>query len=152
MFEPVDAINRSSIINKELVAIEGELAAFYEKDQLNELNLYLYGVILKERGYKEPAKEVLIKCINKFPLIWSAWLELSSLISKTDKALFQRLPDCWMLYFFYASFYLEIHQETDCITAVTQLLKLFPRSVFLYNLIAQASYNNQGIIRARTPL
>ncbi len=126
--------------------MEGELAGYYEKDQLGDLCLYLYGVILKERGCKDAAKEALIRALNKFPIIWSAWLELSSLMSKTDKGMFRRLPDCWTMYFFYASFYLEIHQETDCISTVTQLLKLFPRSVFLCNLLAQASYNNQGIM------
>jgi len=132
------------VVNKELTAIESELDAYYKKDELDAINLYLYGVILKERGSKELAKEVFLKSICKFPLIWSCWLELSSLISKTDKSIFTKLPDYWSVYFFYATFYLEIHQETDCISTVTQLLKAFPRSVFLYNLIAQASYNNQG--------
>jgi anaphase-promoting complex subunit 8 len=126
-----------------LAAIESELSGFYEKDQLNDLNLYLYGVILKERGYKDAAKEAFIKSLSKFPLIWSVWLELSSLMTKNDKPLFQRLPEHWTKFFFYASFYLEIHQETDCINTVNQLLKYFPKSVFLFNLIAQASYNNQ---------
>ena len=129
----IEAINRSMVVNKELIAIENELKAFYDKDELDAINLYLYGVILKERGNKDQAKDAFLKSIAKFPLIWSAWLELSSLISKTDKTIFQRLPNCWTLYFFYASFYLEIHQETDCIAAVTQLMKSFPRSVFLFN-------------------
>ena len=100
--------------------------------------------MLLERGFKDKAKEVFIKSVNSFPLLWSAWLELSTLLTKADKVLFQKLPDCWVRYFFYASFYLEIHQETDCITIITELLKSFPQSVFLFNLIAQASYNNQG--------
>ena len=143
----LEAINRSTVINKELIAMENELTPLYEKNELDALNLYIYGIILVERGFKDRAKEVLIKSVCKFPLIWSAWLQLSTLITKTDKLLFQKLPDCWALYFFYAAFYLEIHQETDCISIITELIKSFPQSVFLFNFIAQASYNNQGLLK-----
>jgi hypothetical protein len=37
-------------------------------------------VILRERNKKEEAKTVLIKVLNKIPLLWSAWLELGSLM------------------------------------------------------------------------
>jgi hypothetical protein len=40
--------------------IESELHALFEKNMLNGINLYLYGVILKEKNKKEEAKEVFI--------------------------------------------------------------------------------------------
>lgn len=52
----------------------------HERGELNAVNLYLYGVILKEKNKKEEAKNVFVEALNKCPLLWSAWLELGSLI------------------------------------------------------------------------
>lgn len=41
--------------NKELAKIESDLEAYNEKDLLDGINLYLYGVILKERNKKSEA-------------------------------------------------------------------------------------------------
>jgi len=68
----------------------------YKDDNLNCLNLYLYGVILKLRNKEEKAKEVLIRAINKFPLLWSAWLELNMMLKKGDQAVFKKLPNHWI--------------------------------------------------------
>lgn len=48
-----------------------------DQKQLNAVNLYLLGVMLKQKNCKEEAKEVLIDALNKMPLLWSAWLELA---------------------------------------------------------------------------
>lgn len=42
-----------------------------------------YGVILKKLDLREDALEVMQEAVNKEPLHWGAWLELSSLC--TDK-------------------------------------------------------------------
>jgi anaphase-promoting complex subunit 8 len=131
-------------VNKELVGIEKELMEYYHKNQLNELNLYLYGMVLKERNNQEDAKNVFIECLNKYPLFWSVWLELSSLLTRDDILLFQKIRNHWMKNFFLASFYLEIHQESDSINLSTNLLKYFNTSFHLYNQIAHASYTSQG--------
>ena len=44
---------------------------------INGINLYLLGVILKQKNNKDEAREVLIEALNKMPLLWSAWLELA---------------------------------------------------------------------------
>jgi TolA-binding protein len=46
--------------------------------------LYLYGVILKEKSKKEEAKAVFAEALTKLPQIWSAWLELGTLITQGD--------------------------------------------------------------------
>lgn len=61
-----------------------ELQNLYNKNQLNELNLYLYGLVLKETMKKDEAKEVFIKVLNAFPCFWSAWVELCKLIEEED--------------------------------------------------------------------
>lgn len=115
----------------------------YEKNQLNAINLYLYGVILKERSKKEEAKKVLIEALNKMPLLWSAWLELASLIDQQDRRALQSIKEHWMSNFFYASFFLEIQQEKDCINVTGALVKSFPQNVYLINQVAHASYTSQ---------
>jgi len=75
-----DKISCSTVQNKELIVIENELQPLFQKDQLNAINLYLYGTILKERNKKEEAKQVFIQALYKLPLLWSAWLELGQMI------------------------------------------------------------------------
>lgn len=71
-------------MNPELSLIQMELQNLYNKNQLNELNLYLYGLVLKETMKKDEAKEVFIKVLNTFPCFWSAWVELCKLIEEED--------------------------------------------------------------------
>jgi hypothetical protein len=40
----------------------------------------MFGVLLKQKNNKEEAREVFIEALNKMPLLWSAWLELSQII------------------------------------------------------------------------
>lgn len=100
---------------------------------LNGINLYLYGVILREKNKKEEAKEVLIQALNKVPLLWSAWLDLGSLINQADRQTLSRLREHWITNFYMANFYLEIQQENDCISLNSALMKYFPNSVYLIN-------------------
>jgi hypothetical protein len=37
----------------------------------------MFGVLLKQKNNKEEAREVFVEALNKMPLLWSAWLELS---------------------------------------------------------------------------
>ena len=74
------------------------------------------------------------------PLLWSAWLELGSLISQTDRQVFDQLRDHWMLNFYFASFYLDIQQEKISISLNAALLRYFPNSVYLRNQVAHGSY------------
>ena len=54
-----DKVQCSTVQNKEVVVIESELRTLYEEKKLNGINLYLYGVILRERNKKDEAKEAL---------------------------------------------------------------------------------------------
>ena len=79
-FQGTDNVARSTTINNELIKIENDLSEYYEKDQLNAINLYMYGSVLKKRNKEQKAKQVLIECLNKYPLLWSAWLELNLML------------------------------------------------------------------------
>ena len=95
---------------KELMAIES--AYRRTKDSLSAPNLYLFGVILKQRGNVEEAREMLTAALNKMPLLWSAWLELA-LIMKHDSdqdhehTQFTKLKAHWGKNFWLSSYYLD---------------------------------------------
>ncbi len=57
--------------------MEVDLRKMRENKQLNAINLYMFGVLLKQKNNKEEAREVFVEALNKMPLLWSAWLELS---------------------------------------------------------------------------
>ena len=57
--------------------MEIDLRKMRENKQLNAINLYMLGVILKQKNNREEAIEVFIEALNKMPLLWSVWLELS---------------------------------------------------------------------------
>lgn len=75
-----DKVNCSTVINKSLEKIEQELEELYKAKNLSALNCYLLGVVYKERNKKQEAKDAFIKALNLMPLLWSAWLELGSLL------------------------------------------------------------------------
>ena len=95
--------------NKEMLSIETQLKEMRERKQLNAINLYLLGVILKQKNNKEEAREVFIEALNKMPLLWSAWLELAQLIQQKDAraSVFDKLRDHWAKNFYYACFFLD---------------------------------------------
>jgi len=98
---------------------------------------------LKERGKRDQAKDVFVKSLNKMPTLWSAWLELASLIDNKDRKVLNALRSHWMKNFYVANFFLEIHQEKDCISLNGALLRYFPNNVYLLNQVAHASYTSQ---------
>ena len=95
--------------SKELVAIESQLKGLRERGQINAINLYLLGVLLKRKNCKDEAREVLIEALNRMPLLWSAWLELASLVTLKDgrELEFNKLRDHWAKNFYYACFFLD---------------------------------------------
>jgi anaphase-promoting complex subunit 8 len=119
------------------------LESLYSKDKLNALNLYVYGVALKQRNKKEQAKKVLVEALNKFPLLWSAWIELNSLCKREDYPLFESIRSHWVKNFFLGSFYIQIQQEEDSIGFNSKLIEHFRTSVHIINEIAHACYINQ---------
>ena len=64
--------------------MEAQLKQMREAGQLSAINLYLLGVLLKRKNCKDEAREVFVEALNKMPLLWSAWLELASLINQKD--------------------------------------------------------------------
>lgn len=48
------------------------------------MNLYLYGLVLREQERSREARKLFIECLNEFPYLWSAWIELCKIIESED--------------------------------------------------------------------
>ena len=58
----------------------------YNRSELSDLNLYIYALSLKEQDKIAPAIEAFMKTLDQNPFLWSAWVEVCSLIcTKDDK-------------------------------------------------------------------
>jgi hypothetical protein len=53
---------------------------FSKQAELNAINLYLLAMVFKEQNRKVEARTTFAKSLVKQPLLWSAWLELGSLL------------------------------------------------------------------------
>ena len=47
-------------------------------------DIFRYGVILKRLGLTSQAMAIMVEAVNKEPLHWGAWLELSLLVHDKD--------------------------------------------------------------------
>ena len=74
-------IGSKTFNSRDYVKLQQSLEPYYEKEELNAFNIYLYAIILKELQLFDLCKSALIKCLNLFPFVWSAWIDLS-LITK----------------------------------------------------------------------
>lgn len=143
--QSTDNVSRSTKINNELIRIENDLKEFYENQELNAINLYMYGTVLKKRNKQQKAKQVLIEAINKYPLLWSAWLELNIMLKKEDQDLIRNnIEDHWAKNFFMSSYFIQIQQENDSVNVNGALKNYFPDSLYLLNEIGHACYLNQN--------
>jgi hypothetical protein len=88
-------------LNKLLTAIEK--SGFDIKE--DPFASYLFGVILKDLNEKEEARKYFINSLNKFPYLWSAWVDLCLILEQSDYVNFFFL--IFFLRFFFLIFFLK---------------------------------------------
>jgi hypothetical protein len=44
-----------------------------------------FGVVLKELGLKQEALEILVKSVEKEPLLWASWVEVAALCETKEE-------------------------------------------------------------------
>lgn len=143
-YQSSENISRSCVTNSDMITIENALTEFYSRNELNALNLYLFGVVLKKRNKKEQAKNILVESLAKYPLLWGAWTELNMIIKKEDQELIKdQLPNHWVKNFNIASYLRQVQQENDSIDLNGALRRHFPTSVYILNEIGHACYLGQ---------
>jgi hypothetical protein len=71
--------------NKDLYKLYQSLKLHEQKEELSSpFIIYLYGVILKEMNLLEEAHTALLRSLQLFPFLWSAWIELTIISKKND--------------------------------------------------------------------
>mmetsp|Transcript_31628 Transcript_31628/g.28024 ORF Transcript_31628/g.28024 Transcript_31628/m.28024 type:complete len:212 (-) Transcript_31628:703-1338(-) len=144
-YQTAENISRSCVTNSEMITIENDLGELCKQGQLNALNLFLFGTVLKKRNKNDRAKLILIEALNKYPLLWGAWIELNIICKKEDQDLIkENLSDHWVKNLNISSYYIQVQQEDDSITVNGELIKHFPNSVYILNQIGHACYLNQS--------
>jgi len=143
--EVADPVEKCQVKNQELRGIEEHLAALHDKNMLDGLNLYLYGIVLRGLDLQVEARKVLLQSVRAFPCNWSAWLDIIAISSDLDDAAEAHaeleLPDHWMTYFFWAAFNMELQRNEEARQLYENLRQHFPESSYILSQIATCFYN-----------
>ncbi|CAN1753517.1 Anaphase-promoting complex subunit 8, partial [Linum perenne] len=139
--ELTGSLGKSDATNSELVAIEGELSTLRKNGMIDPFGLYLYGLVLKEKGNQNLARTVLVDSVNNYPWNWSAWSELRALCSTVEALNSLSLSNHWMKDFFLASAYQELRMHNESLAKYESLQGTFSNSNYIQAQIAQVQYS-----------
>lgn len=89
------------------------LRSLYSQRKLDGYCLYLYGVVLKKLDLKDIAINVLVEAINAVPMLWSAYLELTTLLASREQLLTLKLPNHWLKVIFFAHAHIELYLNDE---------------------------------------
>ncbi|XP_030940966.1 anaphase-promoting complex subunit 8-like [Quercus lobata] len=134
-------LGKSDSVNHELVSLERELSTLRKNGSIDPFGLYLYGLVLKEKGSENVARTVLVESVNSYPWNWNAWSELQSLCTTIDTLNGLNLNNHWMKDFFLASAYQEIRMHSESLAKYEYLQGTFGYSNYIQAQIAKAQYS-----------
>lgn len=100
MIELEGPLGKSDAVNKENVSLERELSTLRKNGTIDSFCLYVYSLVLKEKGSENLARTVLVESVNSYPWNWSAWSELQSLCTTIETLNSLNLNNHWMKDFF----------------------------------------------------
>ncbi|WJX87492.1 anaphase-promoting complex component apc8 [Trifolium repens] len=141
MIELDGPLGKSDAVNQELVSLERELSTLRKNGTVDPFCLYLYGLILKQKGNETLARTVLVESVNSYPWNWNAWTELQSLCTTVDILNSLNLSSHWMKDFFLASVYQELRMHNESLSKYEYLLGTFGFSNYIQAQIAKAQYS-----------
>ncbi|KAH7687584.1 anaphase-promoting complex subunit 8 protein [Dioscorea alata] len=141
MLELEKPLGKSDAVNAELASLERELSTLRRTGSIDSFGLYLYGIVLKEKGSEKLAITVLVESVNSYPWNWSAWSELQSLCTTTEVLNNLNLKNHWMKDFFLASAYQELKMHEEALKRYEYLLNISRFSDYIQAQIAAALYN-----------
>ncbi|KAF5734730.1 anaphase-promoting complex subunit 8-like [Tripterygium wilfordii] len=141
MIELEGPLGKSDAVNRELVSLEREFSTLRKNGMIDPFGLYLYGLVLKEKGSEHLARTVLVESVNSYPWNWNAWSELQSLCTTIDILNSLSLCDHWMKDFFLASAYQELRMHNDSLLKFKYLQGTFSFSNYIQAQIAKAQYS-----------
>ncbi|KAF4347994.1 hypothetical protein F8388_011215 [Cannabis sativa] len=141
MIELEGPLGKTSALNRELVSLERELSTFRKNGTIDPFGLYLYGIVLKEKGSENLARSVLVESVNNYPWNWDAWSKLQSLCTSIDILNNLNLNNHWMKDFFLAGAYQELRMHNESLAKYEYLQGTFSFSNYIQAQIAKAQYS-----------
>lgn len=141
MIELEGPLGKSDAVNRELVSLERELSTLRKNGTIDPFGLYVYGLVLKEKGSENLARSVLVESVNSYPWNWSAWCELQTLCTTIEALNSINLNNHWMKDFFLASAYQELRMHNESLVKYEYLQGTFTFSNYIQAQIAKAQYN-----------
>jgi len=128
--------------NPHLGLLRRRLASRCAVGGLDGFCYYVYGIVLREEGQVDKAREAFAESVRAYPWNWSAWLDLAALPSLSwEHIAGLDLPHHVMRDFFYAQACLEFQQISVCLRIYDALTLVFPLSDFLLAQRAIANYH-----------
>ncbi|KAK4427192.1 Anaphase-promoting complex subunit [Sesamum alatum] len=141
MIELEGPLGKSDAVNRELVSLERELSALRKNGTIDPFGLYIYGLVLKEKGNENLARSLLVESVNIYPWNWSAWSELQTLCTTIEALNSLNINNHWMKDFFLASAYQELRMHNESLAKYEYLQGTFSFSNYIQAQIAKAQYN-----------
>lgn len=121
----------------------------YNEKKLDGYSLYLYGVILKKLELNKLAITILQESVNSVPTLWSAWLELATLVKDMDHLRQLNLPSHWVRNFFYGHTMIEVLVNDTGIGIFEDIQQSgFGDCIFTTSQIAIAYHNKRDVDKA----
>jgi len=126
----------------------GDFEVFSE--QFDPINQYLYGALLTKCGYYDRALPYIIRSLNGFPINYSAWKLLLSVLIRFDDSIISpsvtALPKHWCTKVFQISLLSEL-QQTEAAIRMFSEIKL-PRTPSIIALEATIHYHHRNFDQA----
>lgn len=141
MIELEGPLGKGDVVNRELVPLERELSELRKNAMIDPFGLYVYGLVLKQKGNENLARTVLVESVNSYPWNWTAWSELQSLCTTIDILNSLNLNSHWMKDFFLASAYQELRMHNECLSKYEYLQGTFGYSNYIQAQVAKAQYS-----------
>ncbi|XP_057474828.1 anaphase-promoting complex subunit 8-like [Actinidia eriantha] len=141
MIELEGPLGKSDAVNSELVSLETELSNLRKNGLIDPFGLFLYGLVLKEKGSENLARMVLVESVNNYPWNWNAWSELQALCTTIETLNSLNLNNHWMKDFFLGSAYQELRMHNESLAKYENLQGTFSFSNYIQAQIAKAQYS-----------
>ncbi|XP_068709023.1 cell division cycle protein 23 homolog isoform X1 [Montipora foliosa] len=138
---------QETVVNKALTFLRAELCK--KRKDLDGFGLFLYGIVLKKLDLREDALEVMQESVNKEPLHWGSWLELSSLCSDKETLHSLSLPSHWMAQFFQAHVAIDLQMNDEGLERYANLSQAgFSENKYILLQTALAHYHARDFVAA----
>ncbi|XP_072983539.1 anaphase-promoting complex subunit 8 [Typha latifolia] len=141
MIELEGPLGKCNAMNSELASLERELSTFRRTGAIDSFGLYLYGIILRDKGCESLATSILVESVNSYPWNWSAWSELLSLCTTSDILNNLNIKNHWMKDFFLANAYQELKMHEEALRRYECLMGVFRFSDYIQAQIATVQYS-----------